>query len=126
LQSLIERTWVTLEFGNHEYDPVQGYDQVVNIVTDVILGPNEPGYDHKKFIALMEQIKPYLRRYDKANVISKRADLTMNVGPAAKKPHVRVLASKRSAPSPCLPASAVVYLRSRSRTRPPWFSVKRG
>lgn len=70
-ESLIEKTWVTLEFGNHQYDPVQGYDQVVNIVTTVILGPNEPGYDHEKFHALMEEIKPYLRRYDKAKVISK-------------------------------------------------------
>jgi hypothetical protein len=89
LASLIERTWVTLEFGNHEYDPVHGYDQVVNIVTDVILGTNEPGYDHKRFVALMGEIKPYLRRYDKANVISKRADVTIH-SPDADKRNARV------------------------------------
>lgn len=72
MASLILRTWVTLEFGNHEYDHVNGYDQVVNIVTDVVLGPNEPGYNHEKFSALMAEIRPYLRRYDKVNIISKR------------------------------------------------------
>jgi hypothetical protein len=71
LSSLIDKTWVTLEFCNH------GYDQVVNIATEVILGPDEPGYDYKKFSALLEEIKPYLRRYDRANVIGKemRVDL---------------------------------------------------
>jgi hypothetical protein len=76
LASLIERTWVTLEFGNHEYDHIHGYDHVVNIATEVVLGPNEPRYEQEKFRALMEEIKPYLRRYDKVNVISGRADRT--------------------------------------------------
>jgi hypothetical protein len=53
LSSLIDKTWVTLEFCNH------GYDHVVNIATDVILGPDEPGYDYKRFSALLEEIKPY-------------------------------------------------------------------
>jgi hypothetical protein len=73
LPSLIARTWVTLEFGNHEYDHDQGYDHVLNIATDITLDPNDPGYDFEKFRALMEEIRPYLRRYDKANVISKKA-----------------------------------------------------
>jgi hypothetical protein len=76
LASLIAKTWVTIEFGNHEYDHVQGYDQVVNIATEVVLGANEPGYEHEKFRALMEEIKPFVRRYDKVNVISKRDDRT--------------------------------------------------
>jgi hypothetical protein len=45
----------------------------LNIATDIILDPNDPGYDFEKFRALMEEIRPYLRRYDKANVISKKA-----------------------------------------------------
>ena len=65
MSPLIGKTWVTLEFCNH------GYDHVVNIATDVILGPDEPGYDYKKFSALLEEIKPYLRRYDRAKVIGK-------------------------------------------------------
>lgn len=78
MASLIQRTWITLEFGNHEYDHIHGYDHVVNIATEVALGPNEPGYDREKFSALMEEIKPYLRRYDKVNVISERDGQTAN------------------------------------------------
>lgn len=76
MPSLIKTTWVTLEFGNHEYDHVHGYDHVVNIATDVVLGPNEPGYDLEKFSALMGEVRAYLRRYDKVNVISGIADQT--------------------------------------------------
>jgi hypothetical protein len=72
LSSLIEKTWVTLEFCNH------GYDQVVNIATDVILGPDEPGYDYGKFSALLEEIKPYLRRYDRATVIGKKGNFDLH------------------------------------------------
>jgi hypothetical protein len=78
LPSFIERTWVTLEFGNHEYDHIHGYDHVVNIATEVVLGSGEPDYDPEKFNALMEEIKPYLRRYDKVNVVSRRAGQTAN------------------------------------------------
>jgi hypothetical protein len=74
LSSLIEKTWVTLEFCDH------GYDQVVNIATDIILGSEEPGYDHKKFHALLEEIKPYLRRYDRATVIGKKGDINFRQG----------------------------------------------
>ena len=59
------RHGLRLDICNH------GYDHVVNIATDVILGPDEPGYDYKKFSALLEEIKPYLRRYDRAKVIGK-------------------------------------------------------
>lgn len=74
MSSLIDKTWVTLEFCNH------GYDHVVNIATDVILGPEEPGYDYKKFNALLEEIKPYLRRYDRANVVGKETHLNLRHG----------------------------------------------
>lgn len=78
LPSFIDRTWVTLEFGNHQYDHIHGYDHVMNIATEVVLGSSEPGYDAEKFSALMEEIKPYLRRYDKVNVVSKRTVETAN------------------------------------------------
>jgi hypothetical protein len=78
LPSFIDRTWVTLEFGNHQYDHIHGYDHVMNIATEVVLGSSEPGYDPEKFSALMEEIKPYLRRYDKVNVVSKRTVETAN------------------------------------------------
>jgi hypothetical protein len=101
LHSLIGKTWVTLEFGNHQYDHIHGYDHVVNIATDVVLGSAEPGYDREKFGALMEEIKPYLRRYDKVNVIGRRAGRTANepIGPAKadapiRNRHVELLASK--------------------------------
>ncbi len=97
LASFIERTWVTLEFGNHEYDHINGYDHVVNIATEVVLGSAEPGYDPEKFKALVEEIKPYLRRYDKVNVVSKRTGQTANerVRQAnAAEHHVERLASK--------------------------------
>ena len=74
LSSLIDKTWVTLEFCNH------GYDHVVNIATDVILAPDEPGYDYKKFSALLEEIKPYLRRYDRTNVVGKEMSMDLRRG----------------------------------------------
>jgi hypothetical protein len=97
LPSFIDRTWVTLEFGNHQYDHIHGYDHVMNIATEVVLGSAEPGYDPEKFSALMEEIKPYLRRYDKVNVVSKRTVETANERVRqtnAAERHVARLASK--------------------------------
>jgi hypothetical protein len=36
-----------------------GYGHVLNVETDVVLGPDEPGYDEDKLNALVEEIIPF-------------------------------------------------------------------
>jgi len=68
LASLIKTTSVSLEVGR------TGYVRVLNVVTNVQLGRDAPGYDDQKFQTLLKEIKPYLEHYDRMNVISRPAE----------------------------------------------------
>ena len=62
--SLIKSKWASLAM-DHE-----GYGHILNIETDVVLGPDEPGYDETRVDALVEEILPLLDHYDSANVVN--------------------------------------------------------
>jgi hypothetical protein len=64
LASLIKDTWVTIDVTK------KGYARVLNIWTDVVLGPDSPGYDGKIFQQLLDELKPHLEHYDRANIES--------------------------------------------------------
>jgi hypothetical protein len=49
-----------------------GYGHVLNVETDVVLGPDEPGYDEDKLNALVEEIISLMAHYDRANVVGAR------------------------------------------------------
>jgi hypothetical protein len=65
--SLIKATWASLEMDQ------EGYGHVLNVETDVVLGPDEPGYDEEKVNALVEEIIPLMAHYDRANVVNAKS-----------------------------------------------------
>ena len=62
--SLIKATWASLDIDQ------EGYAHVLNVETDVVLGPNEDGYDEERINALVEEIIPLMDHYDRANVVN--------------------------------------------------------
>lgn len=63
-KSLIKSTWASLELGKN------GHGHVLNVATKVVLDPTSPDYDDQEITALIEEVKPLLDRYDRANVIN--------------------------------------------------------
>lgn len=64
LASLIKDMWVTIDFTKN------GYARVLNIWKDVVIGHDSPGFDEKSFQRLLDEIKPHLEHYDRANIES--------------------------------------------------------
>jgi hypothetical protein len=65
--SLIKAKWASLEMDQ------QGYSHVLNVATDLVLGPDEAGYDEDKLNALFEEIIPLMANYDRANVVNAKS-----------------------------------------------------
>jgi hypothetical protein len=65
--SLIKAKWASLEMDQ------EGYSHVLNVATDIVLGPDEPGYDEKQLDALMEEILPLMANYDRANIVGTKS-----------------------------------------------------
>jgi hypothetical protein len=56
--------WVTVDVAKN------GYTRVLNIWTDVVIGPDSPGFDEQSFQQLLDEIKPHLEHYDRASIES--------------------------------------------------------
>jgi protein-tyrosine phosphatase len=65
LASLIKDTWASLEITKN------GCERILNVWTDVVINADHSAYDDQKFKELLEEIKNYLKHYDRVSIESR-------------------------------------------------------